>query len=165
MIELAQNNIETGFSNANLSWLEDYMPPEDTFDLVISSLALHYISDLSLILKKVHKSLKPGGRFIFSVEHPVITSSNSALKGSAVRQAWIVDDYFKRGERLVEWMGDSVTKYHRTIEDFLNELTSAGFNLQKLRESEPPRKCFNDEALWVRRSRIPLFLIIEGLKK
>lgn len=165
MIELAKKNVEPGYSKVILSWLEDYTPPENMFDLVVSSLALHYVADVGHLMTKIRRSLKPGGRFIFSVEHPVITSCNEALENSTLRQSWIVDNYFQRGPRQVKWMGDTVTKYHRTIEDFLNELSKAGLELERLRESDPPKQFFSDESLWIRRRRTPLFLFLSARKK
>jgi SAM-dependent methyltransferase len=164
MIEQAQLNCEAGFSAVTCSWLEDFSSEHNSFDLIISSLALHYIEDLDATFKTIFKALKPGGRFIFSVEHPVITSSNKALENTALRQSWIVDDYFLRGERSVLWMGDEVKKYHRTIEDFLNLLTDNGFNFKRLRESDPPKNKFTDVDLLYRRRRIPLFLFLSAEK-
>ncbi len=164
MVELAERNLEAGFSEVILARLEDAMPPASKFDLVVSALALHYVADLRALLAKVHHCLRTGGRFVFSVEHPVITSCNRALEESSVRQAWIVDDYFVRGARQVRWMGDDVIKFHRTIEDFINELTAEGFALQKFRESDPAQENFQDEGLWRRRRRIPLFMVIAAAK-
>jgi SAM-dependent methyltransferase len=165
MFNLARQSVEDGYSEVILSWLEEYVPPDNAFDLVVSSLAFHYVADLGTLMAKINRSLRSGGRFVFSVEHPVITSCNKALENTSVRQSWIVDDYFQRGRRQVRWMGDIVTKYHRTIEDHLNELAEAGFHFQCLRESDPPRHCFEDQELWARRSRIPLFLILAAAKK
>ncbi len=164
MIASATQNIEGPFSQVIHARLEDFEPREVSFDLVVSSLALHYVSDLSAIMVRVKNCLRTGGRFIFSVEHPIITSCNKALENSDIRQAWIVDNYFQRGERTVQWMGDTVTKYHRTTEDFLNELKRVGLQLKNFREAEPHRSHFQDAELWQRRMRIPLFLIVEAVK-
>ena len=43
-------------------------------DLVLSRLALHYIEDFAAVCAQVRRTLVTGGRFVFSVEHPVITS-------------------------------------------------------------------------------------------
>ena len=56
------------------SAIEDIDFREDEFDVVISSLALHYIANLGGLLGAVHQALVPGGHLVFSVEHPVITS-------------------------------------------------------------------------------------------
>src|SRR5699024_5639361 len=54
--------------------MEDIDFPENSFDVVISSLALHYTPDFNLICQKVRHSLSPNGAFIFSVEHPIFTA-------------------------------------------------------------------------------------------
>jgi SAM-dependent methyltransferase len=164
MFELAQKNIEFEFSEVQLAWLEDFKSTSEKFDLIISSLAFHYIEDLKLLFQKLHETLAPKGRLIFSVEHPVITSNNENLKKSPVREAWLVDNYFVRGKREDHWMGDVVTKYHRTIEDYLDLLSDSGFSLLRLRESDPPRSTFQDISLWERRRRIPLFLFLAAQK-
>jgi SAM-dependent methyltransferase len=138
------------------SW--DY--PASAFDFVVSRLALHYIEDVGAIFPKVFRSLKPSGRFVFSVEHPVITSCDKVWHGDGLRQDWIVDDYFRTGRRITSWLGSEVIKYHRTIEDYFSGLQDAGFQVQALREASPDRSQFNDDATYQRRKRIPLFLII-----
>ena len=45
--------------------LEDYAYPAETYDIVISSLTLHYIEDLSALFRKVAQTLRTGGEFIF----------------------------------------------------------------------------------------------------
>lgn len=47
----------------------DFEPEE--FDVVISSLAFHYLKDLKTVFGKINQILKKGGRFVFSMEHPV----------------------------------------------------------------------------------------------
>jgi ubiquinone/menaquinone biosynthesis C-methylase UbiE len=164
MLEKAKANLEPGYSDVVLSWLEDFTLTENSFDLLVSSLALHYIEDLGKVLKKAYRALKSGGRLVFSVEHPVITSCNKSLEHSPVRQAWVVDNYFERGARNVQWMGSTVTKYHRTVEDFVRLIAASDLKLKSLKESEPAREHFDDDALWARRRRIPLFLILEAVK-
>lgn len=54
--------------------LEEYDYPEAAWDCVVSNLALHYIADLDEIFRKVFRTLKPGGTFLFNMEHPVFTA-------------------------------------------------------------------------------------------
>ena len=54
--------------------MEEYEYPDDTWDCVVSNLALHYIEDIENIFQKVYRTLKPGGVFIFNIEHPVFTA-------------------------------------------------------------------------------------------
>lgn len=165
MIALAQKNIQPGFSQIYHFDLLEFDYPKESFDLVTASLSLHYIRDLRALLEKIYFSLRPNGRLIFSVEHPVITSCNLSLDQNTQRESWIVDNYFSQGSRTVQWMGDTVTKYHRTIEEFLSLLKNAGFGLENLKEGQPEEKFFENKMLFARRQRIPLFLIIEARKR
>ena len=67
-----------------VSDLEQYEYPEETWDCVISNLALHYIEDLDRIYRNVHRTLKKGGTFLFNIEHPVYTAREG--------QDWIFDE-------------------------------------------------------------------------
>jgi SAM-dependent methyltransferase len=136
----------------------------ESFDLVISRLALHYVANLAGTFHHVNKTLKKDGRFVFSIVHPVITSSDKSREKSGVRYDWIVDDYFISGSRRVRFMGEFVEQYHRTIEELFCSLQNAGFIIEQLRESRPRPEIFEDENLYTRRMRIPLFLFFSSLK-
>ncbi|KAH8813032.1 methyl transferase [Xylogone sp. PMI_703] len=47
---------------------------EGRFDVVFSSLAVHYLVELESLVRTVFKVLKPGGVFVFSAEHPIFTA-------------------------------------------------------------------------------------------
>jgi SAM-dependent methyltransferase len=138
--------------------------PRDNFDIVLSRLALHYIEDLAQVFQSVFHALRPQGRFIFSVEHPVITSCDAVWQGIGARQEWIVDHYFDVGRRVTEWLGHRVVKYHRTVEDYFRILQHTGFVVDSLRESRPEPKWFMEEETYKRRKRIPLFLLLAASK-
>jgi len=144
--------------------IEDWQYPETTFDLVLARLALHYIADLPTLCTKIRQTLQPGGKFVFSVEHPVITSTDRGWTKEGPRQDWLVDNYFDSGLRVTEWMGGQIEKYHRTVEDYFNDLQRTGFIVEHLRESSPQRQHFQDEQTYLRRKRIPLFLFLAGRK-
>ena len=165
MVSLAQERF-SGHSHAEIhhARLQDWAYPQDAFDLVTSRLVFHYIDDLRAVFEQIYGSLKTQGRFIFSVEHPVLTSCNRSLEGGGYRQDWIVDDYFTTGRRDVKWLGSQVIKYHRTIEDYFSLLQATGFTIEKLRESRPQSENFADTELYQRRMRIPLFLFFSVRK-
>jgi len=110
------------------------------FDLVVSSLAFHYVEDYAAAVARVAGLLVAGGRFAFSVEHPICTA---VAAQQWVRDAdgyplhWPIDDYRLEGARKTTWFVDGVVKYHRTIETYVNGLLNAGFRLKSLMEPEP----------------------------
>ena len=109
MIEEAQKRNSDNRIQYQVCGAEDYSYPANEYDIVLSNLVLHYIQDLNGIYQKVYHTLKPGGKFLFNIEHPVFTGS--------VGQEWIemtrgmhcigpVDDYFIRErEKRIFWEG------------------------------------------------------------
>ena len=162
MVEVAQKNLAGTLGQVVHATLEDWDYPAATFDLVVSRLVLHYIQDVDAVFTRVYHTLVSNGRFVFSVEHPVITSCDRGWQGNGPRQDWVVDDYFQTGRRLTSWMGGQVIKYHRTVENYFVGLQRAGFVVESVREAEPQRQQFGDDATYQRRRRIPLFLIMAG---
>lgn len=163
MVVAASANLDGTIGQVELAAIEKWFYPEAAFDLVVSSLALHYVADLAAVLAGARRALAPGGKLIFSVEHPVITSCARGWQGGQ-RQDWVVDDYFVSGPRVTEWLGGQVIRQHRTVEDYVTALQDAGLIFDRLRESLPERERFTDEAEFERRQRIPLFLFLAGHK-
>lgn len=160
----AAENLEGTTGQVIHSSMEEWRPHPDFYDFVLSRFALHYLEDLRSVFKKVHDSLVPGGKFIFSVQHPVLTSSTKR-EGSGRRTDWIVDDYFFQSERAEPWIGRKVIKYHRTIEEYFQLLLQAGFTVDNLREGKPRVENFSSQKEYERRMRIPLVLMISGTKQ
>jgi SAM-dependent methyltransferase len=161
MITSAQQVLEGTNGKVVQASIESWEYPTQAFDLVISRLVLHYIKDIDTVFRQIHQALTHHGRFVFSIEHPVITSCDRGWQGNGPRQDWLVDNYFDTGERITAWMGGQVIKYHRTIEDYFVRLQRAGFLIESLCEAAPrPEQFGNDNETYQRRKRIPLFLIM-----
>ena len=143
--------------------LDRFAPREATFDLVVSSLALHYIADYRGLVQRVAACLVPGGRFAFSVEHPIFTAYGSGdwYKGpdGAVLH-WPVDRYREEGERRTHWFVDGVVKYHRTIETYVNTLLNADLCLKRLEEPEAEPAQLAERPAWREERRRPPFLLL-----
>jgi SAM-dependent methyltransferase len=164
MVALAQRTLAGTLGQVIHADLETWPFPKNAFDLVVSRLVLQYLSALEPILGGIFDALDSGGGFIFSVEHPVITSCDRAWQGQGPRQDWIVDNYFDTGARDPHWLGGQVRKYHRTVEDYFLALQRAGFIVESIREARPQRVNFMTEETYLRRMRIPLFLLMAGKK-
>jgi SAM-dependent methyltransferase len=165
MVAAAKKELEGTDATAVHADIRTWPFPQQGADRVISRLVLHYIADVAAVFRDVHSALRPNGRFVFSVEHPVITSSSAGWDGQSKRQNWIVDDYFASGVRTTDWLGARVVKYHRTVEDYFRTLQGAGFVIEELRESRPERSRFADAESFARRQRIPLFLFFAAKRR
>jgi SAM-dependent methyltransferase len=166
MIGAARETLAGTGGEAVQATIEAWEYPAEAFDLVISRLALHYVEEIGATFRRVFRTLVPGGRFVFSVEHPVITSCDRAYAPGpgARRQDWIVDGYHVSGRRVTNWMGQDVLKFHHTIEEYFSALTQAGFLVDGLREGRPRRELFLSEETYLRRLRIPLMLLLAAHK-
>lgn len=123
--------------------MEDLDFPADSFDVVLSSLAFHYIENFAALVNGIHRWLKPGGEFIFSVEHPVFTAYGPQdwyydADGNILH--FPVDHYYIEGKRDAIFLGEHVTKYHRTLTSYLDILLKNGFALQRVVEPQPPEE-------------------------
>ncbi|WP_422659211.1 class I SAM-dependent DNA methyltransferase [Paenibacillus sp. EC2-1] len=166
MVQHARHNLKDRLNSHVIHMvLEDWDAPESEYDKIVSRLVLHYIEDIDKLFKSVYQSLKSGGSFVFSVEHPVMTSSYGLTKPEGQKQDWTVDNYFITGEREQEWLGSTVKKFHRTVEDYFGALIRAGFLVEEVRESRPNERLFSNRETYERRCRIPLFLMMKGYKK
>lgn len=163
MIEAARDALAGTVGQARRVAIERFSAPTASFDLVISRVALHYVEDLDAALAACRACLVPGGRMVFTVVHPVITSHDARGGNDEERTSWVVDDYFSAGPREQDWLGGQVVWHHRTIEQYVASFQRAGFRLTTLSECPPRRERFgDDQAECGRRMRIPLFLLLAG---
>ncbi|MDY0406297.1 class I SAM-dependent methyltransferase [Virgibacillus sp. 179-BFC.A HS] len=147
--------------------IEDIHFSDSSFDVVISSLAFHYIQSFEAICKKVHDCLKPGGTFLFSVEHPIFTSRNEQdwyYDEQGSRLHWPVDNYQAEGLRETVFLNENVFKYHRTLSTYMNNLIDAGFVVKTVREPIPSEEMLQSFPEMKDEFRRPMFLIISAEK-
>lgn len=120
--------------------MEEISFGSDSFDVVLSSLALHYVESFPAVCQRVADCLASGGDFVFSVEHPVFTAYGTQdwyydAEGNILH--WPVDRYFTEGWREAVFLGEKVSKYHKTLTTYLNTLLQLGFELTGIVEPAP----------------------------
>lgn len=119
--------------------LNDLALATDSYDLIYSALALHYLPELEPLLTTVYQALAPGGQFIFTTEHPIYTCSphQGWVVDHRGQRSWAVNHYQDEGQRVSNWLADGVIKYHRTLGTILNGLIGAGFIPEHVNEWGP----------------------------
>jgi SAM-dependent methyltransferase len=146
--------------------LEQLSLPAATFDLAYSSLALHYILDLSRLIATLHAALVPGGRLVFSTEHPIFTAPSQPQWRTEAdgRKTWPVDRYLDEGARKTDWLTKGVIKQHRTIGTLLNVLIRAGFTVQHVEEWAPTPAQIAAHPEWEAERERPAFLLVAAMR-
>lgn len=147
------------YGRADLEHLE--LPPVSV-DVVYSSLALHYIERLDALVAQVGRALAVGGRFIFSVEHPIYTAPSRPgwIVGADGQRTWPVDSYLAEGPRSTDWLTKGVIKQHRTIATYVGLVRRAGLTLHHLEEWGPTPAQIAARPDWASERQRPPFLLV-----
>ena len=110
----------------------------DSFDLACSAYgALPFVADSAAVMREVARVLRPGGRWVFAVTHPVRWSfpDDPGPAGLVARDSYFDRrPYVEQDERGVA----TYVEHHRTLGDRVRELVGAGFRLVDLVEPEWP---------------------------
>lgn len=168
MLEEAKK--KTKFSNVEYIQMpiEDINFEADSFDVVISSLAFHYVESFENICKKVNNCLVKGGEFVFSAEHPVFTAQGREdwyYDESGNILHWPVDSYYLEGKRESVFLGEEVVKYHKTLTTYLNTLLKTGFEITGIVEAQPSEEMLKIILEMKDELRRPMMLLVSAKKK
>lgn len=145
--------------------IHEFDYPAERYDLVVSNLVLHYIADLEEVYCRVHATLKPGGVFLFNIEHPTFTAGGNQqwVHDGEKNLYWPVDNYFYPGERTTNFLGKTVQKYHHTLTQILNGLIQTGFVVEAVEEAMPPEEMLPCPGM-ADEMRRPMMLLVRGRK-
>ncbi|GCE50256.1 methyltransferase family protein [Thermosporothrix hazakensis] len=147
--------------------IEDIDFPANSFDVVLSSLAFHYVQHFDSVCQKVYHCLMPGGSFVLSVEHPIFTALPAQdwyYGPNGERLHWPVDRYQDEGLRQARFLENDVVKYHRTIATYMNTLLDVGFTITRVAEPGPTKEMQEAQPEMRDETRRPMFLLISARK-
>lgn len=167
MLEVAKEKTQDERVSYQCVAMEDMDFEKESFDIVLSSLAFHYIKDFDVIVKKVASYLKPNGVFVFSVEHPVFTAEGSqdwVYDEQGAIEHFPVDSYYYEGQRTANFLGEPVIKYHRTLTSYLDCLLTNGFILERIVEPAPTQDAIEHVPGMKDEMRRPMMLIVKAKK-
>ncbi|ANU25494.1 class I SAM-dependent methyltransferase [Planococcus versutus] len=138
--------------------LEQALPFNDnSFDWIVSSLTLHYLEDWRLVFKEFHRVLKPGGRFLMSIHHP-LTDLKLLDDIDYFSTELIVDSWHKEGKVY------SVPFFRRSLSEIFDRLHPY-FSIERVIEPKPTER-FNslEPEKYNKLMQSPNFLILEVVK-
>jgi len=155
--------------------IRDPLPFGDAeFDLVFSATTLHYVESLDTTMMEAARVLKPRGRFIASVLHPMSTarfplSDSEDVEGPDPWEGW----YFGSPDRCIEtpWLafgdvsneGRRIFCRHHTVSEYFDAVTAAGLTITDLLEPSPPAEfAEKNAARYAEAMRLPLFMVFRA---
>ena len=141
------------------------------YDLVYSSLTLHYSNDLDILLKSLSKLLTPRGLLLFSVGHPIRWAAK--VKEEDGKKSVIMG--YSQGPVGMETFGDylstrkftqklsdgpEVTYWMRPISTYFELLKENGYDLLEFKEPSPIAAAQQvDESFWDLRTKLPVDMV------
>jgi len=145
-----------------------------TFDRVVANMSLMDIRDAAGTIREVGRLLSPGGRLIFSINHPCFEVDE--------RSAWVVErhpyqvsvarkveGYRRERPVRVAWkiseteMGYT-TSYHRTLATYARYLYDEGLAIRRMVEPAPKPEILRKSTQGPLIAEIPLHLVIEAVR-
>jgi SAM-dependent methyltransferase len=117
--------------------------PPGGFDAVVTCLVLEHVGDLDGALDEIARVLRPGGRFVMFVNHPLFQVPGSGWIDDHVldppEQYWRIGPYLPEALSVEEVdAGIRLPFFHRPLSRYVNALADRGLYLTRMVEPAPP---------------------------
>ena len=138
-------------------------------DAAIACLVFEHISDLDEALAEVARVLRPGGVFLFLLNHPLLQTPGSGWIDDQIldppEQYWRIGPYLPEAEtsEQVE-RGVFITFFHRPLGRYLNAARSVGLVLDHMDEPAPPAGFLANAHEYAEAATIPRLLCLRFVR-
>jgi SAM-dependent methyltransferase len=115
--------------------------PDGAFDAVVACLVFEHIDDAEPALAEVGRVLRPGGRFLFFLNHPLLQAPGSGWIDDTIldEQYWRIGPYLVEDTTMEEVEKDVFLPFvHRPLSRYVNAMADAGLFLRRMEEPAPP---------------------------
>ena len=114
-----------------------------TFDAVVACLVFEHIDDVDDAIAEVGRVLRPGGRFCFFLNHPLLQTPGSGWIDDQVldppEQYWRIGPYLPEAVTVEEVeIGVHIRFVHRPLSRYVNALADHGLLVERMVEPAPP---------------------------
>ena len=106
---------------------------DKSVDVIISSLALHYVREWKNVLSEFGRIVKPCGCLVFSVHHPFMDFAHFHRENYFLTE--IIEDEWETNTGKVK-----VQFYRRPLSQIISPVIEAGFIIEKLMEPMPTER-------------------------
>jgi SAM-dependent methyltransferase len=136
-----------------------------SFDAAVACLVFEHIVDVDAAIAEVARVLRPGGRFLFLLNHPLLQTPGSGWIDDQVldppEQYWRVGEYLVEASTVEEVQRGVFIRFeHRPLSRYLNALAEAGLVLERMEEPAPPPGFLARADEYVAAATIPRLLFL-----
>jgi len=150
---------------------------DDSFDAIVSFMALMDGPGFSDAMREIRRVLRPGAPLIFSIVHPMSTRGIGWVRDEAGEKIkFTVSEYFNEEPFVDQWKFSkapdadtaplfTVPYFRKTLSDYINTMIRAGLVIAELHEPRPTEEACREHP-WLRpwRNHVPLFLYVRATK-
>jgi SAM-dependent methyltransferase len=127
----------------------------EAFDVILSSLVLHYLADLTETFREWARLLRPRGTLVFSTHHPI-------HRASLLQPGYLCTELI---EEEWGWLGEKMRYYRRPLRDLTEPLTDAGLVIERISEPTPNEALkTKDPKGYDLLCRLPAFIFVRARK-
>ena len=146
------------------------LPFDDAhFDAVVACLVFEHIDDVDSAISEVSRVLRPGGRFAFFLNHPLLQTPGSGWIDDHMleppEQYWRIGPYLVETESIEEVeLGVHIRFLHRPFSRYVNTMISHGLTVQRMLEPEPPEGFLQRAPEYPLARTVPRLLYMRAVK-
>ena len=140
-----------------------------SFDAVVACLVFEHIRDVDAAIAEVGRVLRPGGRFLFFLNHPLLQTPSSGWIDDQVldppEQYWRIGPYLVEDETIEEVEKDVFIPFiHRPLSRYVNAMAGAGLLIERMEEPAPPAGFLARAQEYEAAATIPRLLFLRARK-
>jgi SAM-dependent methyltransferase len=135
---------ERGGGAAYARAIADQLPFADAcFDAAVACLVFEHIDAVDAAIAEVARVVRPGGRFAFLLNHPLLQTPGSGWIDDQIldppEQYWRIGPYLAEAETIEQVeLGVFIRFIHRPLSRYVNALAEHGLVLERMLEPPPP---------------------------
>jgi SAM-dependent methyltransferase len=140
-----------------------------SFDAVVACLVFEHVRDVDEALAEVGRVLRPGGRFLFFLNHPLLQTPSSGWIDDQIldppEQYWRIGPYLVEDETIEEVeKGVFIPFVHRPLSRYVNAMAAAGLFVERMEEPAPPPGFLARAEEYEAAHTIPRLLFLRAVK-
>ncbi|CAA9266038.1 MAG: hypothetical protein AVDCRST_MAG10-3012 [uncultured Acidimicrobiales bacterium] len=141
--------------------------PDGAFDAALACLVFEHIEGVDEAIAEVGRVLRPRGRFLFFLNHPLLQVPGSGWIDDHIldEQYWRIGPYLTEDISLEEVDKDVFLPFvHRPLSRYVNAMASAGMLITRMEEPAPPPGFLARAEEYTAATTIPRLLFLRAEK-